>query len=126
MLDYVNTLADATSACEAIPAGVANVVSLIVKGVQVVVPILLIIWGMLDFAKAVIGSDEDKIKAAQKVFIKRLIAAVIVFLVVTIVKLVVNLVGQINGESVDQTDSIWSCVSCFTDGTGANGCPISG
>ena len=27
------------------------------------VPILLIIWGMLDFAKSVIGGDEDKIKA---------------------------------------------------------------
>ena len=125
MLEYTNTLATVSDACGAIPAGVANVISLVVKAVQIVVPILLIIWGMLDFAKAVIGSDEDKIKAAQKVFFKRLIAAAIVFLVVTIVKLLVNLVGTINGDSVDSTDSIWSCITCFTDGTGSNGCPIS-
>ena len=80
MINLVNTLAtSAAQACEQIPDAVFNIVSLIIMAIQVVVPILLIIWGMIDFAKAVVGGDEDKIKAGQKIFIKRLIAAAIVF-----------------------------------------------
>ena len=109
-----NVLASVSDACAQIPDGIFNVVSLIVKGVQIVVPVLLIIWGMIDFAKAVIASDEDKIKAAQKTFIKRLIAAVIVFLTVTIVQLVVKLVGEVGGAGND--DGIWNCVDKFIDG----------
>lgn len=98
-----------------IPEGIGNVVHLIVVAIQVVVPILLIIWGMLDFAKAIIGQDEDKIKAGQKTFIKRLIAAVVVFLVVTIVQLAINLASSIGGEGNDAS-SAWSCAKELISG----------
>lgn len=111
-MEFVNVLA----ACDQIPAGVFNVVHLIILLIQIAVPILLIIWGMLDFARAVIGGDEDKIKAGQKLFIKRLIAAVIVFLVVTITTLLINLVGEIGAEGVD-SGSITSCVQRFVNGS---------
>ncbi len=117
-LDLINVLASADSACGQIPDGIFNLTSLVIMAIQVIVPILLIIWGMIDFVKAVIGGDENKIKDAQKVFIRRLIAAVIVFLMVTIVKLLVNLVGQIGGEDVENTDSIWNCVDQFINGVG--------
>ena len=110
-MEYVTLLA----ACDKIPSGVFNVVHLIILLIQIAVPILLIIWGMLDFAKAVIGGDEDKIKAGQKLFIKRIIAAVIVFLVVTITILVINLVGEVGAEGVD-SGSITSCVQKFVKG----------
>lgn len=121
MLELINTL-DVTmlDACKDIPQPVFAVVGTIIMLIQVVVPILLIIWGMIDFAKAVIGGDEDKIKAGQQVFIKRLIAAVILFLVITVVKLLLNLVGTIttdpgDGYRVDD-DSIWKCVNGFLTG----------
>jgi len=116
-VDLVNTLATVNTACDQIPDAVFNIVSLIIMAIQVVVPILLIIWGMVDFAKAVIGGDEDKIKAGQKVFIKRLIAAVLVFLVVTVVKLLVGLVGQLGVEGAAGNDSVWACVEKFINGT---------
>lgn len=123
-IELVNTLATVTmnDVCGDIPQPVFAVVGAIVMLIQVVVPILLIIWGMLDFAKAVIGGDEDKIKAGQKTFIKRLIAAVILFLVVTVVKLLLNLVGTLtddpgtNGASKVDTDNIWKCVNGFLAG----------
>lgn len=113
-VELVNTLADLNGACGQIPPAVFNVVSMIIMLIQVVVPILLIIWGMIDFAKAVIGGDEDKIKSGQKVFIKRLIAAVLVFLVVTIVKLLVNLVGQLGVEGAG--GDVWTCIGKFITG----------
>lgn len=101
--------------CGGIPDGVGGLIHLIVIVIQVVVPILLIIWGMIDFAKSVIGGDEDKIKAGQKTFMKRLIAAVLVFLVVTIVQLLINAVGSIGAEE-DETGNAWSCASCLIKG----------
>lgn len=89
-----------------IPDEIVGLVQTIVFIIQVVVPILLIIWGMLDFAKSVIGGDEDKIKAGQKLFIKRVIAAIIVFLVITITQLVITTVGNIGGN--DASDA-WKC-----------------
>ena len=112
MLDFTNVLA--VDFCSQVPAGVFGVIGLVISGIQIVVPILLIIWGMIDFAKAVTKSDEDEIKKGQKTFIKRLIAAAIVFLVVTVVKLVVNLVGQIGAEGMN--NSIWDCVQRFING----------
>ena len=86
------------------------VVSTIVMLIKIVVPILLIIFGMLDLAKAVIASKEDEIKKAQMTFVKRLIAAVIVFFVVSLVQLVVRFVAG-NDEN-----SIMSCFNCFVNG----------
>lgn len=116
--DLFNVLtSNISTTCSSIPPGVKNLTSLIVLGIQVVVPILLIIWGMLDFTKAVIGQNEDKIKDAQKVFIKRLIAAAVVFLTVTIVKLLLNLVGTLSADNTQDTQSLWSCINEFIGGT---------
>ncbi len=85
------------------------VVSMIVLIIKIVVPILLIIFGMLDLAKAVMAQKEDEIKKGQQTFIKRLIAAVIVFFVITIVQMIISFVSNDN-------DSIASCFKCFVNG----------
>lgn len=87
------------------------VVSTIVMIVKIVVPILLIIFGMLDLAKAVIASKEDEIKKAQMTFVKRLIAAVIVFFVVSLVQVVIRFVA-----GADE-DSVMGCFNCFVNGS---------
>ncbi len=77
--------------------GLGQVVTLlknVVKLFQFFIPILLILFGMIDLGKAVIAGKEDEMKAAQKILIKRLIYAVTVFLVVTIVSVVMGLVGS--------------------------------
>ena len=116
-MELINVLATSLgTACDQIPTGVFNLTSLVIMIIQVIVPILLIIWGMIDFVKAVVGGDENKIKEGQKVFVKRLIAAAVVFLMVTIVKLLVNFVGQIGAEDMADADSIWDCVDQFING----------
>lgn len=116
VLNYCTGLFEAGEGAEAgIPNAFGNIVHLIVVAIQVVVPILLIIWGMLDFAKAIIGQDEDKIKAGQKTFIKRLIAAVIVFLIVTIVQLAINLAASVAGTE-NNAGSVWTCAKELISG----------
>lgn len=99
----------------AVPEGVGNMIHLIVLLIQVAVPIMLIIWGMIDFAKATIGGDEDSIKKGQKVFMKRFIAAIIVFLIVTITQLVITAVGSVGGEG-NSANSAWSCAKEIISG----------
>ena len=68
--------------------------------------------GMFPYvAKAVIASKEDEIKKAQMTFVKRLIAAVIVFFVVSLVQIVVRFV------SGNDENSIMGCFNCFVNGS---------
>ena len=92
-------------------ATIPHLVSLVITAIQIVVPILLIIFGMLDLGKAVMAQKEDEIKKGQQTFIKRLIAAVIVFLVIVIVKLVIGLVAP-----SDSNQNVWNCFECLVYG----------
>lgn len=92
-----------------IPSKLAYVIALAVKIIQIGVPVLLIIWGMMDLGKAVMAQKEDEIKKGQQTFIKRLVAAAIVFFVVVIVKLLVGLVADSGNSISDCIDSILSC-----------------
>ena len=92
------------------------IISTIIMIIKIAVPILLIIFGMLDLGKAVIASKEDEIKKGQQTFIKRAIAAVIVFFVIQIVQIIVRFVSG-NDQSVVQ------CFNCFINGTaGSTAC----
>ena len=60
---------------------------------QVVTPIGLIILGSLDIMKAVTANNESEIKKKQQKFIKRLVAAGILFFVISMVKFVIDIVA---------------------------------
>lgn len=123
-LFYVLDAADSTL-CEGIlvPNVLFNVVSTIITGIKIVVPILLIIWGMLDFAKSVVAKKEEDIKKYQKAFVSRLISALVVFLIIFIVQLAVNLISGVedstNPDGTTVSD-IWSCSKKFINGVDTN------
>lgn len=95
----------------ALPAPIPGMTRAIVLLLQIVLPIVIIIMGSIDFMKAVGSSDPEKIKNGQKQFIKRITAAVIFFLVITIVRMAVRMISDVTGE--DKT--IAQCVSCLID-----------
>ena len=114
MLNLVNLLADgainnASQLCES-ATEILRIVGWIYIGIEIVVPIILIVIGMLDLAKAVTEKSEDKIKEAQQKLIKRAIAAVLVFLVVSLVGVVMTIVGDESYEEcMTCINSPWSC-----------------
>ncbi|MBR6690844.1 MAG: hypothetical protein IKL65_05880 [Bacilli bacterium] len=90
-----------------IPTMVPKVISIIYTIIQIAVPIVLVIMGSLDFMKAITAGKDDEIKKGQQLFIKRLIYAVLVFLVFIVVKLLISVVA-------DNTSSdIIDCAECF-------------
>ena len=93
------------------PGVFPKMVSTAILIIKIVVPILLIIFGMLDLGKAVVASKEDEIKKGQQLFIKRVISAAIVFFVIQIVQL---LIGFVAADGDDK--SITKCFNCFVNG----------
>ena len=104
-----------------IPNELFNIVATIIKMIKIVVPILLIIWGMLDFAKSVVAKKEEDAKKYQKAFINRLISAAVVFLIVFIVQFAVNLMTSIEDKTNEKGETVadtWSCSKKFINGVG--------
>mgnify|MGYP003289121918 CR=1 FL=1 len=83
----------------------------IIPLVQLGIPIILIILGMLDLGKAVVASKEDEIKNAQKMLIKRAIYAVAIFFVVLIVQVVFGLLSTTGDKEIGSTSTSW--VDCW-------------
>lgn len=77
------------------------------KIVIVAAPILTILFGVLDFAKSVISSDEEKIKKSWKRFPKRLMALAILIIVPILISIVVN--SFTNNEGIKDT-SVLKCI----------------
>ena len=65
--------------------------AMILQYVRIIVPILIILLGTIDFAKAVLSGKEDNMKKAQKTFAMRILIGVAVFFVPLLVNLVMDL-----------------------------------
>ena len=67
--------------------------------IQIVIIAALVILLIIDFGKAVMAGKEDEIKSAQKMAIKRIIYAVVVFLVPFIVNVGLGLLANTTGNT---------------------------
>lgn len=65
---------------------------------EIIAPIAVILFGTLDYAKAVISSDVEKMEKSKKKFPKRILALVIFVLVPVIVSLLVNSFSGTNAD----------------------------
>lgn len=98
---------------ESLPAAI----HLIVNVIKIGIPIILIIFGMMDLGKAVMSNDEKEMKGAQTKFIKRCLYAVLIFFIVAVVQFVVGILGKAGtdtGENENPTAK--SCIDCFING----------
>lgn len=89
---------------------IPNTVSIVINVIKIVVPILLVVFGMIDLMKGITSQKEDEIKKGQQLFIKRLISGAVVFFVFVIVQLIISFVA--GGEN----ENIMTCVDCFING----------
>lgn len=73
--------------------GIVNEVLGIIK---IAIPILLIALGTMDFIKAMVAQDDQKMKKAQTTFVQRLIIGVVIFFVPMIMRFLLNIIGMGN------------------------------
>lgn len=65
----------------------------IIKWIKYIIPVVVIILGILDFIKATGSDKDDDMKKAQGNFVKRLIAAALIFLIPLIIQFILPILG---------------------------------
>lgn len=90
-----------------IPKKIPELTSTVVTIIYIAIPVILVLLGSIDLFKGIAAGKEDEMKKGQKMFVKRLVTAAIVFFVVVIIKFVISLVADTN------TTNIVDCIDCF-------------
>lgn len=86
------------SSCEDLFKDADDLLDLIKSGITIVkiaIPLILIVMGTMDFAQAIFASSEDGIKKAQSKFTKRVIIAVVIFLIPSVLKAILSIAHSI-------------------------------
>lgn len=86
------------SSCEDLFKDADDLLSLVKSGITIVkiaIPLILIVTGTMDFAQAIFASSEDGIKKAQSKFTKRVIIAVVIFLIPSVLKAILSIAHSI-------------------------------
>ncbi len=102
---------------------IVKIVKTIVWYITILVPIILVVIGTFDLLKAVTAAKDDEIKAAQKLLIKRIIYAILIFLIVPILNLIFGLfdragvAGQTDYDTNEHTNwnAYWNYKNSSSD-----------
>lgn len=73
----------------------------IVRIVKILIPIVIIVLGIIDFFNAILGSKDDEIKKSARSLAMRVVAGVVIFFIPTIISVVFSLIidfGNIKGD----------------------------
>lgn len=92
----------------------------IINLIQLFVPVIIIITGIVELAKSVIAGDEKKMDEAKPKLLRKFIAGIIIFLVFAIVKLGIGFLGS-------NSSGFLECASYFINEEGEKvSCPDRG
>lgn len=81
----------------------------------ILIPVLVILFGVIDLAKAVTAGKEDEIKKGQSILMRRIIMGVLAFFVAAIVGFVIGAFAE-TGTDADTTASVAECIDLFING----------
>ena len=72
-----------------------DLIKSVITVVKIAIPLILIVTGTMDFAQAIFASNEDGIKKAQSKFTRRVIIAVVIFLIPSILKALLSIAHSV-------------------------------
>ena len=78
--------------------GLLNFVGYLLLIFKIVIPMIIIVYGMIDFGKAVVAEKDDDIKKSAKSLGRRAIAGIIIFFIPTIVIWVFKQISTYNAD----------------------------
>ena len=88
--------------------------------IKIIVPVVIIVLGMIDFGKAVLSSDDKAMTKAVGALTRRIIAGVVIFLAPGLVSAILNIFG-ITGGIEDET-RFGACTQCILNAS--DHCPM--
>ena len=85
----------------------------VINIIKVVTPIVLIIMGMVDMARATTANSEKDMDASRKRFMKRIVYAVMVFFVISVVQLLFSILQT---SVFKNENNLLGCMTCVLGG----------
>ena len=83
--------------------------------IQAAIIVVLIVLLIIDLGKAVMAGKEDEIKSAQKLAIKRVIYALVVFLVPWMVNVAIGLLTNATNDTNNPEEEAQNALQCWED-----------
>lgn len=77
---------------------------------RIIAPVAVILFGSLDYAKAVMASDVEKMEKSKKKFPKRVLALILFILIPTIIDIILTIYSQNGGENIN-SNLMWCIVN---------------
>lgn len=77
-----------------------KILNLAINIIKILIPIILIGLGIMDFAKAIFSGSEDNMKKVQAKFIKRVIIAVCIFLIPSIITFILEIFNLVWDKNI--------------------------
>lgn len=105
-----NILAEVTQFCTR-TSPIWQFVGYVLYVFKIAIPLLLIIFGMMDLGKAVVANDDKAIKGATTSLVKRAIAGVVIFFLPFLVSFIFGIV--IGFDDVEKDYKV--CQACITN-----------
>ena len=101
-----------------------QLVGYVVTIIKIVIPLLLIIFGMLDVGKAVIASKPDEVTKSLKAFAMRCIAAILIFFIPSIVGVLLDAVYKTGETDASGWRCCWEYVINPNDAKSSEACQV--
>lgn len=108
MLDLI-MIGNGIRICDGDALAIWQFIGWILLAFRIIIPLLLIIFGMIDLGKAVVAAKDDEIKKSTSSLVKRAIAGIAIFFIPTLIRIVFAAVTV--GNEADEWDR---CINCLT------------
>ena len=89
-----------------------KIVGIMIYIVKILVPLIIIVLGSIDLAKAAVNGDDKATSEALQTLLRRLIIGIVIFFVPTIVKLLISMVSDANDL---MNNKYVYCTNCLLD-----------
>ncbi|MDE6284888.1 MAG: hypothetical protein K2M17_04010 [Bacilli bacterium] len=91
-------------------ANIWSILGYVILILKILVPIIIILLGIVEFGKATVSSDDKAIKKTLATMIKKIVVGIAIFFVPTIINLIFSLIGNFEPFHGDYLN----CVDCLT------------
>ena len=92
-----------------------KIVGIIIYIAKILAPLILIILGSIDLAKAAVAGEEKATSEALQTLLRRLIIGIVIFLIPTAIKLLISMVSGA-GDMLDENNLSYKyCTDCLFD-----------
>ena len=78
---------------------------------KILIPVLLIVLGVIDLGKAVVATEDKKIKESVSRLVKRIIISIVIFFLPTIISIIFGLIEEFDKYQEEYT----ICKRCILD-----------